>query len=141
MLPGGFTLIHLPKPGADGDSTQQSESGNTTNMDSTGKNQPQKDTLFTFDRSKIKNWLSMSTPNGAKGPSSGRTIEPGAAPKLKCEERMPLNQASSRLMERDVESNMDSSSEDLSSDSSDDSGESDVSVGKKLFFNVCLYVR
>ncbi|CAK6962645.1 MAX gene-associated protein [Scomber scombrus] len=125
ILPGGFTLIQLPKPGADGASTQQSEAGNTTNMDSIGKTQPQKDSLFTFDHSKIKNWLGMDTPNGAKDPSSGRSAEPGAAPGLMCDERMASDQSNSRLMARDVESNTDSTSEDLSSDSSDDSEESD----------------
>eukprot|EP00064_Thunnus_orientalis_P012560 superscaffoldBa00001941_g12595 len=124
-LPGGFTLIQLPKPGADGALTQQSEAGNTTNMDSIGKAQPQKDSLFTFDHSKIKNWLGLDTFNGAKDLSSSRSVEPVAAPELMCDERMPSDEANSRLVAREVESNMDIASEDLSSDSSDYCGDGD----------------
>ncbi|XP_067429478.1 MAX gene-associated protein isoform X2 [Thunnus thynnus] len=124
-LPGGFTLIQLPKPGADGALTQQSEAGNTTNMDSIGKAQPQKDSLFTFDHSKIKNWLGLDTFNGAKDLSSSRSVEPVTAPELMCDERMPSDEANSRLVAREVESNMDIASEDLSSDSSDYCGDGD----------------
>ncbi|KAM7395685.1 hypothetical protein PAMA_007111 [Pampus argenteus] len=121
-LPGGFTLIQLPKPGADGASTQQSEAGNTTDMDSIGKAQTQKDSLFTFSHSKIKKWLGLNTLNGAKDPSSGSSVEPDAAPELMCDERMPSDEsdeATCRLEPREVESNMDIASEDLSSDFSD----------------------
>ncbi|KAM7368132.1 hypothetical protein PAMP_014379 [Pampus punctatissimus] len=121
-LPGGFTLIQLPKPGADGASTQQSEAGNTTDMDSIGKAQTQKDSLFTFSHSKIRKWLGLNTFNGAKDPSSGSSVEPDAAPELMCDERMPSDEsdeATCRLEAREVESNMDIASEDLSSDFSD----------------------
>lgn len=140
-LPGGFTLIQLPKPGADGALTQRSETGNTTSMDSIRKAQPQKSSLFTFDRTAAyldENRLGLDTFNGVKDLSSGRSVEPGMAPELMCDERMPSDEsdeANSRLVVREVDSNMDIASEDLSSNSSDycGEGEEDVSVGNKIF--------
>lgn len=141
-LPGGFTLIQLPKPGAE----QQSESVNATNTANMDKAQPQKDALFNFGQliaDSDTNWLGLDTLIGAKDLSSSTSVEPGSSPELMCDEKMPADE-SDETNNRQVESNLDIASEDLSSDSSDYCGEGDedVSVKTKKCFsfqsNICF---
>uniref|UniRef100_UPI0037E87DD1 uncharacterized protein n=1 Tax=Semicossyphus pulcher TaxID=241346 RepID=UPI0037E87DD1 len=122
-LPGGFTLIQLPKPGGDG-AAQQSESANDAGLD---KAQPQKPDLLSLVRSAAgpdANWLGLNIFTGAKDLSGGRSVEPGSFTRQMFEEKMRSAQYE-KLKARKVESNLDNSSEELSSDFSDDYGEGD----------------
>uniref|UniRef100_A0A8C9ZJ68 BHLH domain-containing protein n=2 Tax=Sander lucioperca TaxID=283035 RepID=A0A8C9ZJ68_SANLU len=123
-LPGGFTLIQLPKPGADGAS---SESVNTTNTAGVDKGRPQKNALLNFGNVAADtdaNCLSLDALTGTKDLLSSKSVEPGISPQLKCDEKMPTGK-SDETNNRKVESNLDIASEDLSSDSSDYCGEGD----------------
>ncbi|XP_044026184.1 MAX gene-associated protein isoform X2 [Siniperca chuatsi] len=125
-LPGGFTLIQLPKPGTDG-AAQQSESVNTTNMAGMDKAPPQKDFLLNFGHlaaDSDANWLGLDTFTAAKDLSSSTSVEPGSSHELMCDEKM-LSDESDEAKCKKVESNLDITSEDLSSDSSDYCGEGD----------------
>lgn len=139
-LPGGFTLIQLPKPGADG-AEQQSGSVNTTNM--AGVNKAPTINFGHLAADSDANWLGLDTFTGAKDLSSSRSVEPGSSPELMCEEKMPSVE-SDEAISRQVESNLDIASEDLSSDSSDYCGEGDEDVSmrtKKCFclqLNICF---
>ncbi|KAI3363786.1 hypothetical protein L3Q82_001394 [Scortum barcoo] len=125
-LPGGFTLIQLPKPGADG-VKQESESANTTNVPHMDKVQPQKNALFNFSQllaDSDANWLGLDTFTGVKDLLGRTSAEAGSSPELMCDEKMPPDESdetSSRLMG----SNLDMTLGDLSSDSSDYCGEGD----------------
>ncbi|XP_045917038.1 MAX gene-associated protein isoform X3 [Micropterus dolomieu] len=124
-LPGGFTLIQLPKPGAAQQSVRNSV--NTTNMAGRDKGLVQKDALYNsghFTANSDTNWLGVDTLTGAKDLSSSRQVEPGSSPELVCEEKMPSDEIDEANCRR-VESNLDITSEDLSSDYSDDCGEGD----------------
>ncbi|XP_070705705.1 uncharacterized protein magl [Pempheris klunzingeri] len=112
-LPGGFTLIQLPKPGAGG-----AESVNTTNTAGADK-APTTNSGDSAADSNAK-WLGLHTFTGAKNLSSRRAVKP----ELMCNERMPSDE-SDAANSRQVESNMDFVSEGLSSDSSDYCGEGD----------------
>ncbi|XP_034756130.1 MAX gene-associated protein [Etheostoma cragini] len=106
-LPGGFTLIQLPKHGADGASSQ---CVNTTDVEGVDNARPQNDALFNFGDTGA-NWPSLDAFTGAKDLSSSKSVEAGISPQLD--------------YNRKVESNLDIGSEDLSSDSSDYCGEGD----------------
>lgn len=121
ILPGGFTLIQLPKPGADGDA-QQSESVNTTNMAGVDKAPPPQDALFNSTQvaaDSDANWLGLDTFIRAK--------ELGSAPGLTCNEKIPSVESDEANI-RQVDSNMDIASDDLSSESSDSCEECDKDV-------------
>ncbi|XP_039980782.1 MAX gene-associated protein isoform X2 [Xiphias gladius] len=125
-LPGGFTLIQLPKPEADGDA-QLSETVNTANMAGMDKPLSQRDALFNFGHLAAgldADWLGLDTLKEGKDLSSSRSVEPGSSPELICDEKMPSDE-SDEANSRQVESNLDIASEGLSSDSSDYCGEGD----------------
>ncbi|XP_071768542.2 MAX gene-associated protein, partial [Centroberyx gerrardi] len=136
-LPGGFTLIQLPKPGVDGAFVQPAETVNTTNTTGTAKPPPQKEVSFSFgssaDNSDVDGpgLASDHAHTGTKDLSSGRSDEPGSSPELICDENMPSDESDDakkcKLMTR-VESDLDIGSEDMSSDSSDYDGEGDEDV-------------
>ncbi|XP_040920857.1 MAX gene-associated protein isoform X2 [Toxotes jaculatrix] len=115
-LPGGFTLIQLPKHGADR-ATQQSETVNTTKMASMDKAPPQAAVLDA-------NLPGLDTLNEGKDQSSSRSVEPGSSPELTCDEKMPSDE-SDEANGKQVEPNLDITSEGLSSDSSDYCGAGD----------------
>ncbi|XP_035000418.2 MAX gene-associated protein isoform X1 [Hippoglossus stenolepis] len=117
-LPGGFTLIDLPRPGCN-EATQPSQTVKTINM-TAAKNitPPQQDALFNYRQpaSWDANWLGLDTL------SSSASLEPGFSSRLVCGEKMsPGYDANSRR----VESNMDFTSECLSSEDSDYCGDGD----------------
>ncbi|XP_018551754.1 MAX gene-associated protein [Lates calcarifer] len=83
-LPGGFTLIQLPKPRADG-AAQRSETVNTTKMAGVDKAPPQRDALINFSQLAADldtNCLSVDL-------LSTKSVKPGPSPELICEEKMP----------------------------------------------------
>ncbi|XP_054475035.1 MAX gene-associated protein-like [Anoplopoma fimbria] len=106
-LPGGFTLIELPKPGADG---AASETVNTTDMAAVDKARPQK------DADSDANWLGLNTRAAAQDLSSSTSVELGSSPDRVCDEKMPSDE-NDETNSRRVESNADIASDDLSSDS------------------------
>ncbi|XP_035472963.2 MAX gene-associated protein isoform X1 [Scophthalmus maximus] len=110
-LPGGFTLIELPKPGASS-TTQRSETVNTTNVAGVDKSLPHKDALFNFGLD--ANWLGLDTLNAGKALSS-TSLEPGSSSKMVHGEKMPLGQSD----EANSKKVLDFLSEGLSSEDSD----------------------
>ncbi|XP_074471809.1 uncharacterized protein mgab isoform X2 [Sebastes fasciatus] len=125
-LPGGFTLIQLPNPGADGTA---SESVNTTNSAGVDKALPQKDALLNVGHlaaNSDANCLGLDTLTAAKDLSSSRPAEPGSSTELTCDDKMPSVE-NDETKGKQEESNLDIASEDLSSDSdsSDYCGEGD----------------
>lgn len=146
-MPGGFTLIQLPKPEADGDA-QLSETVNTANMAGMDKPLSQRDALFNFGHLAAgldADWLGLDTLKEGKDLSSSRSVEPGSSPELICDEKMPSDE-SDEANSRQVESNLDIASEGLSSDSSDYCGEGDKDVSLRnktflfLFFQLNIYI-
>lgn len=138
-LPGGFTLIQLPKPGANG-AAQQSESVKTSNVAGMDKAPPLKDALFNFGHlaaDSDANRLGLDTFTRVKELLSSRLVESGSSPGLMCEEKMPSDE-SDETNSRQVA--LDITSEDLSSSSSDYSGEGDddVSVSTQMYLFVAI---
>ncbi|XP_031722107.1 MAX gene-associated protein isoform X2 [Anarrhichthys ocellatus] len=134
-LPGGFTLIELPKHGADG---AASEAVNTTNMPAVDKAQPQKDAVVNFGHSAADSdakCLGLKTCAAAKDLPSSTSVQPGPSPELLCDVKIP-SQENDETNSRQVESNPDIASEDLSSDSDSDSsdycGEVDEDVNDEV---------
>ncbi|KAK2856449.1 hypothetical protein Q5P01_005184 [Channa striata] len=123
-LPGGFTLIQLPKPGGD-EIAKKSETVNTTDV---GKDPLQKDAFSNFGQSAIansdENWLSLETPNEVKDLPSSLKEEPSSSFEVKCDKNIPSYE-SNKANNRRLQSNLDITSEDWSSISSDCSGEGD----------------
>lgn len=135
-LPGGFTLIQLPKPGDDAALAPQSATLSTTNMAVVCKAEPQNDPLFPFDHwtaDSEGNQLGLDIGNGAKDLSKGRSAAPDS--QLGCDAKMK-SEASEESMT--MESSLYSASEDDSSDSdsSDYCLDDDVSEARR--FSVCL---
>ncbi|XP_041814517.1 uncharacterized protein magl isoform X2 [Chelmon rostratus] len=129
-LPGGFTLIQLPKPGADG-AAQQSESVNTTNMAGVVKALALKDALCNLGHvaaNSDANWPGVGTCTGAKDILSSRSVEQGSFHKLMCDEKTPSDESDEVGCKKE-DSNLDLPSEDLSSDTSDYCGEGDDDEG------------
>ncbi|XP_035534606.1 MAX gene-associated protein-like isoform X2 [Morone saxatilis] len=125
-LPGGFTLIQLPKPGANG-AVQQSKSENVTNMAGVDKASPPREPLFHFGNlaaDSPANLLGLHTFMRAKELLSSKSLEPRSFSELMCHEKMPTEETD-EANNRQMESNLDIASEDLSSDSSDYGGEGD----------------
>lgn len=128
-LPGGFTLIQLPKHGADGAALQSENKTNTA-----GKGLPQKGAFFNSGcllGDPDTNWLGLDTFMRAKELLSSGPIKPGTAGNNKA--------SSGERNEADIsqDSNQDITSEDLSSESSDCcvDGDEEVSVWtSKLVF-------
>ncbi|XP_059212334.1 uncharacterized protein magl isoform X2 [Centropristis striata] len=118
-LPGGFTLIQLPKPGADG---AASESVNSTNTAGADKTPPQKDALINFGQLAAAQsgprLFGSDAFTRLKDLFSSRPVEPGPSSELTCEKKMPSDE-NDETNNRHSESNFDIGSEDLSSDSSD----------------------
>ncbi|XP_060947666.1 MAX gene-associated protein isoform X2 [Limanda limanda] len=112
VLPGGFTLIDLPRPGSN-EATQPSQTVKTSNM-TAAKNitPPQQDGLFNNRQllSWDANWLGLDTF------SSSTSLEPCSSSDLVCGEKMSPDYDANR---RRLESNMDYTSERLSSEDSD----------------------
>lgn len=138
-LPGGFTLIQLPNPGADG---AASESVNTTNSAGVDKALPQKDALLNVGHlaaNSDANCLGLDTLTAAKDLSSSRPAEPGSSTELTCDDKMPSVE-NDETKGKQEESNLDIASEDLSSDSdsSDYCGEGDEDVSVRN--QKCLFV-
>nr|XP_020459361.1 MAX gene-associated protein-like isoform X1 [Monopterus albus]XP_020459362.1 MAX gene-associated protein-like isoform X1 [Monopterus albus]XP_020459363.1 MAX gene-associated protein-like isoform X1 [Monopterus albus]XP_020459365.1 MAX gene-associated protein-like isoform X1 [Monopterus albus]XP_020459366.1 MAX gene-associated protein-like isoform X1 [Monopterus albus]XP_020459367.1 MAX gene-associated protein-like isoform X1 [Monopterus albus] len=125
-LPGGFTIIQLPKLGGHG-AAQQSEAVNTRDMAGMNKALPQKDAVLNsghLSADSDANWAGLDMFNEVKGPSSGRSVQPGTSFELTCDEKMPSDE-SNEASSREVESNLDIGFEDFSSNSSDYFGEGD----------------
>lgn len=125
-LPGGFTLIQLPKPGAGGPE-KQSDSVNMTNITGVEKGLPQKDALFNFVQSATvdSNWLGLDSLNDCKDHSSSKLVEHGSSLDLTCKEKIPSDKSDET---KSRQSNLDIGSEDLSSNSSDYCGDDDEDV-------------
>ncbi|KAM6992388.1 uncharacterized protein mgab [Tautogolabrus adspersus] len=125
-LPGGFTLIQLPKPGGKG-AAQQSQSGNTTNRAAVNRAPPQKPGLFNSGHSAPNldtKWLEFDIFARAKELSDIRSTQPGAFTKQMFDEKM-RSVGNERFRARKGDFNLDNTSEDLSSDFSDYDGEVD----------------
>lgn len=129
-LPGGFTLIQLPKPGVDG-AAQQSEYTNTAAV---AQALLPKDALFRHLVGSNTNYLGLDILASAKELLSKDTTEPEPSPELACH-RMPSDdtpripkEEKEEVSIQQADSNLDTTSEDLSSDSSDYSGEGDEDV-------------
>ncbi|XP_076612472.1 uncharacterized protein LOC143336289 [Chaetodon auriga] len=132
-LPGGFTLIELPKPGADG-AAPQSESVNNTNTARVDKAPALKDALCSFGHvaaDSKANLLGVGTCTGAKDTCTGakvllssRSVEPGSSHELMCDEKMPSDE-SDEVSCKQEDSNLDLPTEYSSSDTSDYCGEGD----------------
>ncbi|XP_069572282.1 uncharacterized protein magl [Brachyistius frenatus] len=125
-LPGGFTLIELPNPGADGAETET-----TTNMASKGDRLPQNEGALNIQQLTAK-WLGWCTLNEFRRQSRSRLEEPGPSTGPACEQKLPQSDAANRRQAaKQMRSSLDISSGDLSSDSSDycaDGDEDDESV-------------
>ncbi|XP_065819878.1 MAX gene-associated protein [Labrus bergylta] len=124
-LPGGFTLIQLPKPGGKG-AVQHSQSVNTTNTAAVGRAPPQKPGLFNSGHSAPNldtKWLEFDIFARAKELSDIRSAQPGAFTKQMFDEKMrSVRNERFRARKGDFKDN---TSEDLSSDFSDYDGEID----------------
>ncbi|XP_029281313.1 MAX gene-associated protein isoform X3 [Cottoperca gobio] len=118
-LPGGFTLIQLPKPGANG---AASESVSTTNIAGVDKAQSQKDALFNLIKGggAREKWCCLNAFTQAKDLLRSRLVEPGSSSELMCDEKMPSEESDETNIRQ-----VDIASEDFSSDSSDYSVEGD----------------
>ncbi|XP_029902719.1 MAX gene-associated protein isoform X2 [Myripristis murdjan] len=133
-LPGGFTLIELPKPNVDGAVVQLAENVNTTNMTGTAKPPPQKDVSLTLRHlaasSNVGRLILASnrTHSGTTDLSRDRSVERDSSPELMCDEKMPSDESDTankcKLMTR-AESDLDTGSEDVFSDFSDCAGDRD----------------
>ncbi|KAM8726589.1 MAX gene-associated protein isoform 2-T3 [Acanthopagrus schlegelii] len=122
-LPGGFTLIQLPKPGVDG-AAQQSEYTNTTNTAAVAKALLPKDSLFHHLAGSNENFLGLDILASAKELLSKETVEPEPSPELAHHQRMSSEEREEVSIQQ-VDSTLDTTSEDLTSDDSDYSGEGD----------------
>lgn len=105
-LPGGFTLIQLPKPGAGG-AAGQSEPITMTTGSGVDKALTQKAV--------------------ADSETKAKPLEARSFSDLVCNEKIPSDDSDDSSSSQ-VKSNLDFASEDLSSNSSDDSGDDDVSI-------------
>ncbi|KAF7656799.1 hypothetical protein LDENG_00035930 [Lucifuga dentata] len=129
-LPGGFTLIQLPKPDPDGTFPQPEGMGNTTNMALMAKAQQQKEALFRLGLSPVNSdvaGLGLSSDHAharAKDQLRGRSAAHGVSFELMRDENVPSDESdnANRKLE---ESNLDNTSEYLMSDSSDYCGDAD----------------
>lgn len=142
ILPGGFTLIQLPKHGAEG-AAQQSESVNATNTAGGDKPPPPKDALFNFGNvaaDSDANWLGLDTFIRAKDLLSSRAVETGSAPGLTCDEKAPSGERNEANI-RQADSNLDIASEDLSSESSDYCGDGDDDVSARTKKCFCFQLK
>ncbi|XP_070844164.1 uncharacterized protein [Chaetodon trifascialis] len=125
-LPGGFTLIELPKPGTDG-AAPQSESVKNTNTARVDKAPALKDALCNFGHAAADskaNLLGVDTCTGAKDLLSSRSVEPGSSHELICDEKMPSDE-SDEVSCKQEDSNQDLPTEYSSADTSDYCGEGD----------------
>ncbi|XP_068197812.1 MAX gene-associated protein [Antennarius striatus] len=121
ILPGGFTLIQLPKNG-DGGVTQPS--GNTGHVAVVDKDSPPEGGLCKADHLSADsdaNCEGLDTSTRGEDRLSSSSVESGSSPALTCNETLEENNKDIRK----VDSSPDSSSEDLSSDSSDSCEEDD----------------
>ncbi|XP_028253501.1 MAX gene-associated protein [Parambassis ranga] len=120
-LPGGFMLIHLPKPG-EGGAAQQSAPLNMTSEASRADATIRKDGMLTFSRLAAE-WLGVDSLKDARSLKRNKPAEPGTAPELSCHMKIPSDESDETSSRQQVDSNLDIASEDLSSMSSDYSGE------------------
>ncbi|KAL6095587.1 uncharacterized protein ACO6RY_09483 [Pungitius sinensis] len=120
-LPGGFTLIELPRHVADG------AAPGTVSAACADEARPLKEAPLNCGRSaadSAPSWVGPETCGVATDQSGSASLEPGAPPELACDVKMPsdeMNESNSR----EEDSNPDVTSEDLSSDSDS----SDYSAG------------
>ncbi|XP_008303456.1 muscle M-line assembly protein unc-89-like, partial [Stegastes partitus] len=112
-LPGGFTLIQLPKPEAD---SLQSEPQSTTNTP------PQKEGALDFSRLAAE-LIGLNSREKMRRLLSSKPEESGSSSQRICEEKTASD--GRRLTVKQEESSIDVASEDFSSDSSDYSGDED----------------
>ncbi|XP_005917749.1 MAX gene-associated protein isoform X2 [Haplochromis burtoni] len=112
-LPGGFTLIQLPAPGADG-AAQQSGHLKASNM-------ANNDVLLQKDGA--AGCPAADTVNAVKSSLSSKLAEPGSSPELVCDGKIPSDEGD-EANGKQAESNLDIAS-DTSSYSSDSEGEGD----------------
>ncbi|XP_022050114.2 MAX gene-associated protein [Acanthochromis polyacanthus] len=123
-LPGGFTLIQLPKPRADGADSQQSEPQSTTNTTNAGDVPPQKEGAVNFSRLAAE-LISLNTQEKVRRLLSSKTVESGSSEPI-CEEKTTSDEsdeANGRKTIKQEDSSINNVSEDFSSDSSDYSGD------------------
>ncbi|XP_054872081.1 uncharacterized protein magl isoform X2 [Amphiprion ocellaris] len=126
ILPGGFTLIQLPKPGAGGADSQQSEPQSATNTANAGDVPPQKEGAVNFSRLAAE-LIGLDTREKVRRLLSSKTVESGSSEPV-CEEKKASDEsdeANGRKAIKQEESSIDIVSEDFSSDSSDCSGDED----------------
>ncbi|XP_029984833.1 MAX gene-associated protein isoform X2 [Sphaeramia orbicularis] len=124
-LPGGFTLIQLPKPTASGPLKQRPKAANTTNVAQAVKEPPQKPTLFNLNLEAILRGLhSDHEATGAKNLSNGRAAKSSSSPELVLGKNVPSDE-NDEISDKQVELNLDMGSDYLSSDSCDHSEEDD----------------
>lgn len=124
-LPGGFTLIQLPKPAASGPLKQCPKAANTTNVAGAVKQPPQKPTLFNLNLEAILRGLhSDHEAAGAKNVSNGRAAETSSCLELVFDKKVPSDE-NDEISNKQVASNLDMGSDYLSSDSYDHSEEDD----------------
>ena len=135
-LPGGFTLIQLPKPGVDG-AAQQSEYTNTTNTAAVAKALLPKDSLFRHLAGSNENFLGLDILASAKELLSKETVEPEPSPELVHHQRMSSEEREEVSIQQ-VDSTLDTTSEDLTSDDSDYSGEGDEDVSVRTNWCFCF---
>ncbi|XP_025998169.1 MAX gene-associated protein isoform X2 [Astatotilapia calliptera] len=112
-LPGGFTLIQLPAPGAD-DAAQQSGHLKASNM-------ANNDVLLKKDGA--AGCPAADTVNAVKSSLSSKLAEPGSSPELVCDGKIASDEGD-EANGKQAESNLDIAS-DTSSYSSDSEGEGD----------------
>ncbi|XP_028997269.1 MAX gene-associated protein-like isoform X2 [Betta splendens] len=118
-LPGGFTLIQLPKPVA-GEAEKQSDSVNLTNISGVDEDQAQKCSLLNFDQSANTantSWLGSGTYNAVKEDVEDTPVERGSS--------FDLTHKEKTSSDKSRQSNLDVASEASSSNSSDYSGDDD----------------
>lgn len=124
-LPGGFTLIQLPKPAASGPLKQRPTAANTTNAAGAVKQPPQKPTLFNLNLEAILRGLhSDHEATGAKNLSNGRAGKSSSHPELVLDEKVPSDE-NDEISNKQAELYLDVGSDYLSSDSCDHSEEND----------------
>ncbi|XP_030578026.1 MAX gene-associated protein isoform X2 [Archocentrus centrarchus] len=123
-LPGGFTLIQLPKPRAGG-AVQESGHLNAANKASAVDALLKKDGALNFSQLTTA-CVGVDAMNAVKSTSSSKLVEPGSSPELVCDEKMPsdeTDEASGKTATK--QEDPDVASEDTSSYSSDCEGEGD----------------
>ncbi|XP_068433805.1 MAX gene-associated protein isoform X2 [Clinocottus analis] len=121
-LPGGFTLIELPQPGADGAASETANAA-TANAPGVEKARPRREAMFNLGRlaaDSDASWRGLNTGAAAMDLSSCTSVESRSSPELVSHVMVP-SEESDETNSMQVESNREIASEDLSSDSDSES--------------------